>query len=314
MNFSFLFSLAGLTLFLGYTYKFLWDYFTANSTPKGFGVLMPIVLLISLQKISFFEPLSLALSVISLLSAIYWLDDLYGLNPLFRIALSFISGVSLYLVTIFYGGETFLPGIIGLAVFYGLINVILTNVLNFYDGADLNISLLILLSCLCSLFNPISQGWQHIIFSAIIFISSFSFLNRMPKYLYFGDAGTFAYSSLITSILIFKMQSSLSISVEFFIPFLLPALDVFYVICIRVKRKENLLTRNYLHLYQKLNDRCDNKFYLLPQVVNFTVCLFTLWLIKDLQLNNLITLILLSFVTIAVYVSFLKTIILRPLN
>jgi len=312
MNFGFLFSLAGFTLFLGYTYKFLWNYFSTNSTPKGFGVLMPIVLLISLKKISFFEPLSLVLSVISLLSVIYWLDDLYELNPLFRITLSFISGVSLYLVTIFYGGETFLPGIIGLAVFYGVINVILTNVLNFYDGADLNISLLILLSCLCSLFNPISQGWQHIIFSAIIFISSFSFLNRIPKYLYFGDAGTFAYSSLITSIFIFKMQSNLSISIEFFIPFLLPVLDVFYVIFIRVKRKENLLTRNYLHLYQKLNDRFDSKFYLLPQVVNFIACLFTLYLIKDLQLNNLITLMLLSFITITVYKFFLKLTSHRP--
>jgi hypothetical protein len=312
MNLISFFYLAGLTLFLGYVYRALWHYFSMNSTPKGFGVLMPMILLISLQKISFFEPLSVVLSVIFLFSIIYWLDDLYEINPLFRVALSFISGVSLYLLSIFYGGETFLPSIIGMAVFYGLINVILTNVLNFYDGADLNISLLILLSCLCSLFNPISQGWQHIIFSGIFFIASFSFLNRKPNYLYFGDAGTFAYSSLITSILIFKMQSSLTISLEFFIPFLLPALDVFYVIYLRVKRKENLLTRNYLHLYQKLNDRFSNKFYLLPQVVNFIACLFALYLIKDLQLNNLIILILFSFITITVYKFFLNLTSLRP--
>ena len=312
MNLSLFFFLAVLTLFLGYTYKVLWHYFSMNSTPKGFGVLMPMLLLVSLKKMSFFEPLSLALSVISLLSVIYWLDDLYEINPLFRVALSFISGVSLYLLSIFNSGETFLPGIIGLAVFYGVINVILTNVLNFYDGADLNISLLILLSCLCSLFNPISQDLQHVIFSAIVFIASFSFLNRRPNYLYFGDAGTFAYSSLITSIMIFKMQSSLTISLEFFIPFLLPVLDVFYVIYVRIKSKENLLTRNYLHLYQKLNDRFDNKFYLLPQIVNFIVCFFTLYLIKDLQLNNLIILILLSFITITVYKSFLKITSLRP--
>ncbi len=312
MNLSFFILLAGFTLFLGYMYKVLWHYFSMNSVPKGFGVLMPLVLLMSLRKISFFEPLSLALSIIALLSLIYWLDDLYEINPLFRVALSFSSGVLLYLLSIFNSGETFLPSIIGMVVFYGAINVILTNVLNFYDGADLNISLLILLSCLCSLFNPISQGWQHIIFSGIIFISSFSFLNRKPNYLYFGDAGTFAYSSLITSILIFKMQSSLTISLEFFIPFLLPALDVFYVIYLRIKRKENLLTRNYLHLYQKLNDRFDNKFYLLPQIANFIACFLMLYLIRDLQLNNLIILILLSFITITVYKFFLKITSLRP--
>lgn len=312
MNISYLLLFAGLTIFLGYMYKVLWDYFGMNSTPKGFGVLMPMMLLISLNKISFFEPLFLILLLISALSLIYWLDDLYEINPLFRVALSFISGALLYLLSIFFSGETFLPSIIGMAFLYGVINVTLTNVLNFYDGADLNISLLILLSCLCSLFKPISQGWQDIIFTGIIFIASFSFLNRKPNYLYFGDAGTFAYASLITSILIFKMQSSSTISVEFFIPFLLPVLDVFYVIYSRIKRKENLLTRNYLHLYQKLNGRFDNKFYLLPQIVNFIVCLFALNLIKDLQLNNLIILILLSFITITVYKFFLKITSLRP--
>lgn len=312
MNLIFFILLAGFTLFLGHMYRVLWHYFSMNSVPKGFGVLMPLVLLMSLRKISFSEPLSIALSVITIFSLIYWLDDLCEINPLFRVVLSFTSGVSLYLLSLFISGETFLPSIIGMAVFYGAINVILTNVLNFYDGADLNISLLIILSCLCSLFNPISQGWQHIIFSGIIFISSFSFLNRKPNYLYFGDAGTFAYSSLITSILIFKMQSSLTLSLEFFIPFLLPALDVFYVIYLRIKRKENLLTRNYLHLYQKLNDRFDNKFYLLPQIANFIACFLMLYLIRDLQLNNVIILLMLSFITITVYKFFLKLISLRP--
>ena len=64
-----------------------------------------------------------------------------------------------------------------------------------------------------------------------------------------------------------------SIPIEVAIPVALPAFDVFFVLLIRIREKHDLLTRNYLHLYQRLNRRYAGFGYLLPQIINALLCL-----------------------------------------
>lgn len=314
MSLDIFFLIAISTLSTGLAYRNIWRRFNEHAVPKGFGVFLPIILLISLFKGNYSDHLVIIFSLISFFSFIYWLDDLYGLNPILRMIVSFTTGVLLYLISLIYNGSLFDLGILVPAVLYGLFNVGLTNVVNFYDGADLNISILILLSCFSFLLLPISTDWLFTIIACIVFIAAFSILNRKPNFLYLGDAGAFAYSSLITSLLLYKTRSNLYIPLDFLIPFLLPVLDIFYVICLRIKREENLLTRNYLHLYQKLKIRFDNKIYLLPQIINFIVCFLMLNLFKRLQINNLAIIIFLFAITGIIYMLFLKILSRRSQN
>ena len=46
-----------------------------------------------------------------------------------------------------------------------------------------------------------------------------------------------------------------------------PVTDVFYVILYRIFKKENLLSRNYLHVYQILAQKVNLKIYLVPNIL-----------------------------------------------
>ena len=46
-----------------------------------------------------------------------------------------------------------------------------------------------------------------------------------------------------------------------------PVIDVFYVILYRIFKKENLLSRNYLHVYQILAQKVSLKIYLVPNIL-----------------------------------------------
>jgi hypothetical protein len=57
------------------------------------------------------------------------------------------------------------------------------------------------------------------------------------------------------------------------VPLALPALDTFYVLCFRIIDKQDLMTRNELHLYQRLNSHYRGFAYLLPQIANVAIVL-----------------------------------------
>ena len=46
---------------------------------------------------------------------------------------------------------------------------------------------------------------------------------------------------------------------------------VLYVLFIRLIKGHDLLTRNYLHIYQRLNIEYKGFYYLLPQIIHFVV-------------------------------------------
>lgn len=249
----------------------------------------------------------MSLFLVCFFAAIYWLDDLYELKPILRIFISFISGIFLYSSsTIFH--EPRLIYFFGPAIFYGLFNVALTNTLNFYDGADLNIAVLIFLSCISFFVIPDLIAWRNVLIYTAAFTVSFSLLNQKANFLYFGDSGTFAFSCLVTIMFITLTRHNLFIPLEFLIPFLLPIIDVLTVLIVRIKKNDNLLTRNYLHLYQKLGKKFKNKIYLLPQILNFLLCLITLILFRFFRVNYAFTAVVLVVTTLCVYILFLRII------
>ena len=75
-------------------------------------------------------------------------------------------------------------------------------------------------------------------------------------------------------------------SIKLFIPIFLPIIDVTYVILLRLKLKENLLERNYLHLYQLLQSKYSGKWYLLTNVANSCFCLALLQIFEWSNVKN----------------------------
>ena len=67
----------------------------------------------------------------------------------------------------------------------------------------------------------------------------------------------FVYSELKNEILIKSL-----ISIVIF-----PIIDVIYVVIYRIFKKENLLSRNYLHLYQIIAKKTNSKLYILPNIL-----------------------------------------------
>ena len=224
-----------------------------NKVPTGIGAILvfPVYFYFfqnNLDFINFF--------FILILTFIYFLDDLIEIHFSWRILLQILVSFVVY-----YALENSLNLIFIILSFF-----ILVNSLNFQDGEDLNVALLLFL--IFSIFYLYSNDndIQKTSLVILIFIISFSFFNIKQKNLYFGDSGCY-FVSIIIFFFIYKQIDNynllkLLISVTIF-----PLVDVFFVIVYRLLKKENLFKRNFLHLYQVLAKNCNNKFYLLPNIL-----------------------------------------------
>tara|TARA_E500000178_G_C16457261_1_gene502809 strand:- start:127 stop:438 length:312 start_codon:yes stop_codon:yes gene_type:complete len=70
-----------------------------------------------------------------------------------------------------------------------------------------------------------------------------------------------------------------------------PITDVFFVFFYRVYKKENLLSRNYHHIYQVLKKKTKWKLYLLPNVI---FALINILISTQMTLNINLVFILIS--------------------
>ncbi len=266
---------ASLTFVSTFVYRLAWMRLRGPEvTPTGFGVLLAFVLLgaASVADISF-GPMA-SIFVIAAAASGYWFDDIIELSAQLRILISFAVGVAIVITFVNWSSEYSLWFIFGICLTAGFVNVVFTNIVNFYDGADLNLATFIMLmSCFVLVFLPAYSEWWPIAVACLAFIIPFSIINCRPKTLYLGDSGSFAFASLLTVMVVSYFKDLRSIPPEAAIPVALPALDVFFVLMIRIREKQNLLTRNYLHLYQRLNRRYSGFGYLLPQIMNALLCL-----------------------------------------
>lgn len=213
-------------------------------TPRGFGVLfVPLMLVFGGPSIH-----DLYVEIL-VLSMIYFLDDLGHLSPIFRLSIQVLASYLVLERLTDIGWIAFITLMFCLTLFI--------NLFNFQDGADLNVSsiyLIILLSILSLNYPHIDQS----IILGLTFIICFSFFNRPPARLYFGDSGIFAFT-------IFLVAEYLAIAGQkdiFFVDanwmliniFCYLAVDWLVVVILKIRKREKLLARHYMHLYQILEN------------------------------------------------------------
>ena len=263
-------AILALLSYLGtFPYRRLWMRAKGSAlTPKGYGALLPFFLTVYAALAGTSPQTVWACAAISAMTALYWIDDISELKVMLRVALQFGAGALLAWLTL-REGTGHLPLPLPLAcLIAGAANIALTNMINFYDGADLHISLLLVLLAAVLIAMPATgPGLGPLAFAAMAFVLPFAFVNRVPKSLYFGDAGSFAMASLVTMATVSSARDGDSRAALAAIPLILPAMDVAYVFILRVRHKEDLLSRNYHHLYQQLQIRYRGFWYLLPQPV-----------------------------------------------
>jgi UDP-N-acetylmuramyl pentapeptide phosphotransferase/UDP-N-acetylglucosamine-1-phosphate transferase len=290
---------AATTYFFGKVYIFLWT-ITKNlaTTPSGFGVLLPIFVLISVVLISNTLTASLiSILIIFISGLIYWTDDVVHLSPLTRILIAFSSGAALFLLASPEALFTPLEFLV-LTIMFGFFSIGITNVLNFYDGSDLNLATMIFLAGIILLFFPGASISEAENFGAAMvgFSVGFGWINRTPLSLYLGDSGAFVLALIFTFFLISYVLDITYVPAELMLVVALPVLDVFFVLLIRLYYKHDLLSRNYLHLYQRIRIRFGGFFHIIPQFINVGMLLLLANWIESTSISRNLALVFSSLI------------------
>ncbi len=292
-----------LSTILCFFYIETWKRFVSiKKTPTGYGFLISIKLVILSY---FFDIPTFSFSIyltLLILSLIYWFDDLRSLSSLTRILIQFFSGVLICVILIQNEGISLNFYLLILIIISGIINIFLTNVINFYDGLDLNVSTLIIIISLTILykidFNPV-YAFNWLIISG--FVLGFVFFNIRPNNIFFGDSGCYIISFILNLLIIDAILKYNIDIIYLVIPLFLPIFDVLYVLIKRLKRKEYLLSRNYYHLYHVVNLRFNNKIYLFPQILNSILIYFLSTLFKKNDFYDLFFFILFALITTSIF-------------
>lgn len=267
-------SFAFVTIIIGKLYILAWErIYGQELTPAGFGVFLPIMLVIlSILNPDIFSNYLSAFLIISFAGLIYLFDDLKGLNHLLRISIAFLFGVILFLVEVAIVNYTNLY-IFAFIISFGVISVGLTNMMNFYDGADLNLSLIVLITgiILFTYTSPENEIMKNLGILMSAFGFGFGFFNIKPNTLYMGDSGSFVIALLFLYFIINLFTFKENIPIELIALLALPFVDVLYVMIIRLYFRHDMLSRNYLHLYQRIQLRYKGLYHLIPYIINVFV-------------------------------------------
>jgi UDP-N-acetylmuramyl pentapeptide phosphotransferase/UDP-N-acetylglucosamine-1-phosphate transferase len=252
-----------------FPYRHVWTRTKGTAlTAKGYGALLPFFITTFAFLSGASQEMSWACAAVSALTTIYWIDDIGDLKVGIRFALQFGAGALLAWWALRGGtGALALPMPVA-CIIAGAANIGLTNMVNFYDGADLHISVLVALLAAVMIAVPAANpDLIPVALATLAFVLPFAVVNRKPNSIYFGDAGSFAVASLITLITVVGARDGDGGAAFSAIPLMLPAMDVAYVFVLRLRRGEDMLSRNYHHLYQQLQIRYRGFYYLLPQPV-----------------------------------------------
>jgi len=258
----------GISTFLLLLHIFIWRKFSL-STPSGAGIYLG---LIYFMHSSFFGLNFIALNYILPLSIIFFLDDIIEVSPGIRIlAIIFaVIGVSL--------NSDHITFVIGFFIL--VMSITLVNIVNFYDGRDLNFATLFFLNIFGWLFLSDNENVIKLGIISLLFLIPFAILNSKPNRIYIGDTGAFVLSMTLVSVIVIDISSE-ELNLFYLFPFILPTIDVFYVLAYRFFKGENLLSRNFYHLYQKDHFGRFRFFYIVPQIFFYFFSLFCFYLFKD---------------------------------
>ena len=248
-------------LIINLIYIKLWKK-NSRKTPTGIGIflLIPFAFFCFNQNINLYGSISLFLC-----SIFYYLDDLIKINFKIRILLQILASVIIFnlykdLININYL-------IIIIFLFF-----LISNSFNFQDGEDLNIFVLLFLIFSLFYFYSNQQIIRDVSLLILSYLICFGFFNRKPNTLFFGDSGCYIVTIILSIFLINELDNlNLIKSVSAILIF--PITDIGLVIIYRILKKEDLLSRNYHHIYQKLHSKINGLIYLLPNfffaIVNF---------------------------------------------
>ena len=241
-------------LFLNFIYIIFWNK-KFKKTPIGAGIflLIPFIFYCFNHQINF--PILIGLVCCSV---IYYFDDLIEINFKIRIGLQIL--VSLIIFYLFR--EKLNINYIILIVF---LFFVIINSLNFQDGQDLNIFVILFLIFLSFYFFSNQKITKDTSILILIYLISFGFFNRKPNKLFFGDSGCYVATIILFIFAIDEFKNILLIKSIMAI-LLFPLTDIMFVIIYRIYKKENLLTRNYHHIYQALYKKTKYFIYLLPNI------------------------------------------------
>jgi len=244
-----------LFLLVNFFYIKIWKKFT-DKVPSGIGVLLAIpCFFYYFQQNLYFTSTVLILTF----SFLYYLDDLKGIHFLSRLFLQTSASLVIYF--------SYTLEINFIIIFLNLIFfIILVNVLNFQDGEDLNISILLIPIFILFYLYSESEIIKNVSKTIVLFLIAFSLFNSKKNTLYFGDSGCF-FVTIIIFLFAYNEINNLILIKLLIAVLAFPVIDVFYVILYRIFKKENLLSRNYLHVYQILAQKVSLKIYLVPNIL-----------------------------------------------
>ena len=270
-----LFIVTIISFFTAFLYSRIWifisNYLNKDIIPTGFGFFIIFSLFPFLNyQVNSVSYISLYFLLgLSIISIIYWIDDLLGLPALIRFLLQFFLGVFISCYTLSYSYDLNSTYLIIAIIFIGLLFIFFINVINFYDGLDLNISMLIFISLLLAYYyNEDVVILDKLIIYCIGITIGFSILNLFPKTLYFGDSGCFIFTGILMYIIINNLLMENYLILIVFTSLMLPSIDLIYVNILRIYLKEDLFSRNYYYLYQITQKKFKNYVYLILQPFN----------------------------------------------
>ena len=140
-------------------------------------------------------------------------------------------------------------------------------------------------------FSELDTTVFHIGVIMLGFSLGFGLINKIPDTLFMGDSGSFVIALLFLYFMINYFVGNLIIPIEILSVLPLPIFDVFYVILIRLYYRHDILSRNYLHLYQRIRIRFGSFYHLLPQLVNVIIILLLNHIISPYFGNDFLVLV-----------------------
>jgi UDP-GlcNAc:undecaprenyl-phosphate/decaprenyl-phosphate GlcNAc-1-phosphate transferase len=265
--------------FLNYFFIKFWKK-KNNFTPTGIGIFLILHLIYYFLIIDYSLFYLIPLIIFSF---IYFLDDLISINFKWRLIIQIFTPIIIYLASVYHLNIIFFISII---IFF----FVLMNSLNFQDGEDLNIA--ILLGMIFFIFYYSSENLliKKTSIFILLYLFVFSIFNSRKNNLFFGDSGCFLISVIILMFIINDFNNKTIIKL-FLSVIIFPIIDVFFVVLYRIYKKENLLSRNYHHIYQVLKKKTKWKLYLLPNIV---FALINILISTQISLNINLVLILIG--------------------
>jgi UDP-N-acetylmuramyl pentapeptide phosphotransferase/UDP-N-acetylglucosamine-1-phosphate transferase len=241
--------------FLNYFFIKFWKK-KNNFTPTGVGIFLIFHLI---HYFLIIEYSLFYLIPLIIFSCIYFLDDLISVNFIWRLIIQTLTPIIIYLASMHHLNIIFFISVI---VFF----FVLMNSLNFQDGEDLNIVILLGMIFFTFYFSSENILIKKTSIFILVYLFIFSIFNSKKNNLFFGDSGCFLISVIILMFVINDFNNKIMIKL-FLSVIIFPIIDVFFVVFYRIYKNENLLSRNYHHIYQVLKKKTRWKLYLLPNII-----------------------------------------------